>query len=756
MQDSQSLEQAKSFFISGLEKLNSNNLSGAEIDFESALRHAPNRISILVNLSIVLINANKLKKAEKIIHEGLVFHAKNKDLLLSLVEIYKRIISFNKNYAEVHVNLGNVYRELNMYEESLTAYNKAIKLKPNLAESYANRGNVLQNLKKYKEALEDYSTAIIINPNQAEVYSNRGNALKELLRYEEALENQNKAIEINPNYAEAFYNSGVILAELNRYEQALASYEKAIYIKQNYAEAYYNRGVIFSKLNQLEHALICYEKAFYINPNYAEAYYNYGVTLSELRLFDKALKYFNITLELIPNYEYLLGAKLHSKMNMCDWQDFEVIVAKLLLLINEGEKSSTSFPILSVTDLLSIQRKASEIEINDKYPFNPSLGIITKNPRKEKIKIGYYSADFRVHPVSLLIVELFELHDKNQFEFIAFYFGVPDSSKMHKRVSLAFDKFIDVSQKKDNEVAEFSRKIGIDIAIDLTGLTQVCRAGIFSYRAAPIQVNFLGFSGTIGAEYYDYIIADKVVIPEDMKIKYKEKIIYLPDCYLPRDRTQKISTQIFSKDKYNLPSVGFIFCCFNAAYKITPSIFNSWMKILKAVDNSIIWISVENDLSVSNLKMEAEKRGICSSRLIFAHRTELIEEHLARQRLADLFLDTLPYNAHTTASDALWAGLPILTCMGESFASRVAASLLNAIDIPELITRTQAEYESKAIELARNPVKLKAIKDKLQRNRLTTALFDTPRFTKNIEAAYKKMYENYHDDLPINHIYIEA
>jgi predicted O-linked N-acetylglucosamine transferase (SPINDLY family) len=297
--------------------------------------------------------------------------------------------------------------------------------------------------------------------------------------------------------------------------------------------------------------------------------------------------------------------------------------------------------------------------------------------------------------------------------------------------------------------------MGIDIAIDLTGLTKGGRAGIFSYRAAPVQVNYLGFSGTIGAEYYDYIIADKVVIPEERKNKYNEKIIYLPGCYLPRDRTQKISTHILSKDKYNLPSVGFIFCCFNTAYKITPSIFNTCMRILTDVDNSVIWISAENNQSILNLKMEAEKRGISSNRLIFAERTELIDEHLARHRLADLFLDTLPYNAHTTASDALWAGLPVLTCMGESFASRVAASLLTSLELQELVTTTHIEYEAKAIHLATNPEKLKAIKYKLDRNRLSATTFNTPRLTKQIESAYKNIYERYQDDLLPDHIYIE-
>jgi len=470
---------------------------------------------------------------------------------------------------------------------------------------------------------------------------------------------------------------------------------------------------------------------------------------------DEALTSYDRAIEIKPDYEYLFGTTLHTKMKMCDWQDFEVNIENLLLRIGEGKKSSSCLPVLAFTDSLSTQFKTSETWIKDKHPFNPSLGLIPKYEHKNKIRIGYYSADFRDHPVSTLVAELFELHDRSKFEVIAFYSGPADSSEMHKRVACAFDKFIDIRLTSDRDVAQISRDMHIDIAIDLTGLTQHARAGVFSFRAAPIQINYLGYSATMGVEYYDYIIADKVVIPEDKQKNYVEKIIYLPNCYLPHDSGQKISSQIFSKQECGLPLDSFVFCCFNAAYKLNPIIFDSWMRILKLSGSSVLWLSSHNNSAMANLRMEAEKRGINSSRLIFAQRTKLIEEHLARHSLAGLFLDTLPYNAHTTTLDALWAGLPVLTCMGESFASRAAASALNAIELPELITTTQEQYEATAIELATNPVKLKAIKDKLARNRLTTALFDTPRFTKHIEDAYTQMYERYQADLSLDHIYIQ-
>jgi predicted O-linked N-acetylglucosamine transferase (SPINDLY family) len=359
-----------------------------------------------------------------------------------------------------------------------------------------------------------------------------------------------------------------------------------------------------------------------------------------------------------------------------------------------------------------------------------------------------------MHAVAILIAELIEIHNKEQFEFIAFSLGPDVKDGMQKRLSKAFDQFIDVRNKSDQAVAKLSRQLGIDIAIDLGGLTADCHTGIFSFRAAPIQVNYLGYPGTMGANFIDYIIADHTLIPAKSEKFYAEKIIYLPNTYQVNDRKKVISDKQFSRAELELPEDSFVFCCFNNNYKILPETFDGWMRILSAVEGSVIWLFQDNDWALNNLKEEAQKRGISEGRLVFAKRLPL-PEHLARHRQADLFLDTFPCNAHTTTSDALWAGLPVLTLMGESFASRVAASLLTAIDLPELITSSQEHYEALAIELATNPAKLKVIKAKLEANRLTTPLFDTPRFTKHLEDAYTKMYERYHADLPPEHIYIE-
>ncbi len=667
---------------------------------------------------------------------------------------YDRAIELKRDYAEAYYNRGIVLQEFKQLDAAHTSYDRAIELKRDYADAYSNRGNVLKELKQLDAALTSYDRAIELKSDYAEAYYNRGIVLKELKQLDAALTSYDKAIEFKRDYADAYSNRGNVLKELKRLDEALTSYDIAIELKSDYADAYSNRGNVLQELKRLGEALTSYDRAIEFKSDYAEAYLNRGNVLKELKRLEEALTSYDRAIAIKPDYEYLLGTLLHVRMHMCNWQNFETDVQSLSLKINEGKKSSPSFPVLALIDSPSIQRKSSEIWINDKHPFNPLLGLIHKYERKNKIRIGYYSADFREHPVSYLAAELFELHDKSKFEVIAFYFGPADSSEMHKRVACAFDKFIDIRLTSDRNVAQMSRDMHIDIAIDLTGLTQDTRAGVFSFRAAPVQLSYIGYLGTMGAEYYDYLIADKIIIPIENQQYYKEKIIYLPS-YQVNDSKREIADKIFTKVELNLPENGFVFCCFNNNYKITSPNFDGWMKILTAVPESVLFLYAENKWAEANLKLEAEKRGVSQTRLVFGARIGR-SEYLARYRVADLFLDTLPYNAGTTASDALWAGLPVLTCMGESFASRVAASLLNAIELPELITTTQEQYEATAIELATDPTKLKEIKDKLERNRLTTALFDTPRFTKHIEAAYTQMYERYQAALPPDHIYIEA
>ena len=500
------------------------------------------------------------------------------------------------------------------------------------------------------------------------------------------------------------------------------------------------------ELGRIDEALASYDKAIELKGDYAEAYNNRGNLLRETKQLDKSLESYAKALEINPDYEYLFGTLIHTSMFICDWSRYDEFVRDLFAKIKDHKKVTPSFPVLALTDSLEVQRQAAQIWVDDKHPENTSLGPIAKveGVIKPKIRLGYYSADFHDHATAYLMAELFERHDKSKFELIAFSFGPDKKDAMRQRVSAAFDQFLDVRLKSDKEIAELSREMGIDIAVDLKGFTQDQRLGIFSYRAAPIQVSYLGYPGTMAAPYIDYLIADRTLIPEESQRHYSEKIVYLPHSYQVNDRQRVIAQKVFTREELGLPKEGFVFCCFNNNFKITPATFDGWVRVLKAVEGSVLWLLEDNMAAGRNLRKEAQARGLDPNRLVFAKRMKL-PEHLARHRAADLFLDTLPYNAHTTASDALWAGLPVLTCMGESFASRVAASLLNAIELPELITDTQQEYEAMAIGLAKDSDKLKGIRDKLERNRLTTPLFDTNLFTEHIENAYTKLYQGYVD-----------
>ena len=673
---------------------------------------------------------------------------------IEAINFFKKAQKIKPDNNLINFNLAKAFSETGNDLEAIKYYEIAIRLDKNHLGSYLNFGKSLHQLKRYDEALSYYSQAIKLKPDYFEANYNKANTLKTLERYDEALSYYSQAIKLKPDSFEAHYNKADTLKALERYDEALIHYDWAIKSKPDYFEAYITRGVIFESLKRYEEALLNYDHAIKLKPDHAEAYNNKGNVLRFLRRYDEALFNYDQAIKLKPDFEYLSGMILHIKMLLCNWHDFKVKVENLLSQIKQNKKSSYCFPILALIDSPLIHLKSSEIWVKDKYSFNSLLGPILKYKRREKIRIGYYSEDFREHPVANLIIELFELHNKDQFELFGFYYGSSDSSKMYKRVSRTFNQFLEVGSKNDKDIALMSREIGIDIAVDLAGFTGLGRTGIFSYRAAPIQVNYLGYPGTMGAKYIDYIIADPILIPFQSKKYYFEKIVYLPKTYQPNDRARLIAQKVFTKDELGLPKDSFVFCCFNNSFKITPNTFDGWMRILKAVKGSVLWLLEDNSIAVLNLRKEAQIRGINPNRLIFAKRIDP-SEHLARHRAADLFIDTLPYNAHTTASDALWAGLPVLTCMGESFASRVAASLLNAIELPELITTTQEKYEATAIDLATNPQKLKAIKYKLECNRLTTALFDTPRFTKYIQAAYKQMYNRYQNDLPPNNIYIK-
>jgi protein O-GlcNAc transferase len=667
---------------------------------------------------------------------------------------YEEAIGLKPDYADAHYNRGVALQHVRRLDEALKSYHEAIRYKPNFIEAYSNIGNTLQELKRLDEALKSYDEAIRIKPDYADAYNNRGNVLKDLKRLDEALKSYDEALRLKSDFIEAHNNRGLTLQELKRFDDSLKSYDEAIHLKPDYAEAYNNRALTLQDLEWLDEALECYDEAIRLKPDFAEAYLNRGNVLQDLKRLGEAVKSYDQALRLKPDYEFLFGTRLNTQMKLCDWTGLPEQLKQLDSLVMTNQKATVPFPLLALTDNPIQQLLAAQVYIQAKHPVSHLLGDCVKRAPDGKIRIGYYSADFHNHATSYLISELFEAHDARTFELYGFSYGPNTGDEMRKRVSKGFRQFVDVSDRSDLDIAKLSRELGIDIAVDLKGFTQDTRIDFFAMRCAPIQVNYLGYPGTMGAPYIDYIVADSTLIPQEHQRDYTEKIVYMPHSYQVNDSTRKIADRTFTRTELGLPEEGFVFCCFNNNYKILPDTFDVWMRLLAAVKGSVLWLFEDNSTAAINLRREAELRGVDASRLVFAKRMKL-DEHLARHRVADLFIDTFPYNAHTTASDSLWAGLPVLTLMGQSFASRVAASLLNALDLSELITLTQDAYEARAIELAMNPDMLEQIKAKLHRNRLTSPLFDGHTFAKHLEVAYSEMYSRYALGLAPSHIVVQ-
>ena len=658
---------------------------------------------------------------------------------IEAIEYFNKVIGLNSEHSEAHYSKGLSLQRLKKWQDAIVSYDNAIGIDSTHSKAYNNRGMALKELKKFNEALQSLVKSIELSDSNPEAHNSKGLILFELKNFDQAAKEYNIAISIDPAFTEAYSNRGNAFKSQRKYDLAIADYDKAINLDANFSDAHFNRGIALHQSGKLDAAILSFDEAIKINPNDAEAFFSRGVILNEQKRLD-GLESYRKALSINSNLPWLTGAIMYGNMLSSIWDGFHDKLADLEQKVSSGAKASLNFILVGLTESAELQKQAS-VTWSKEFPPNNFLGPLKSHSPKAKIRLGYYSADFYNHATCMLMAELFEKHDKSKFELFAFSFGPDIKDPMRARVEAAFDQFIDVSTMSDKEIAEFSRMLGIDIAIDLKGSTKDHRFGIFSYRAAPVQVSYLGYPGTMGAEYIDYLIADKTLIPEESQKFYTEKIAYMPHSYQVNDRSRVISDRVFTKQEVGLPEEGFVFACFNSNYKITPDVFDVWVRILQSVEGSVLWLFEENKTAAVNLRKEAQKRGLAPERLVFAPKMEL-SEHLARHKLADLFIDTLPCNAHTTASDALWAGLPVLTCMGESFASRVAASLLNAIEMPELITSSLEEYEELAIALGNDSQRVLALKQKLELNKLTTPLFDSSLFTKNIEELFLNINYN--------------
>jgi predicted O-linked N-acetylglucosamine transferase (SPINDLY family) len=694
------------------------------------------------------------------------------------LESYDRAIALKPELAEAHYNRGDTLRDLDRLSEAAASYHRALALKPDLPEVYFNRGDASRNLGRLDEAVANYDRALALKPDYAEALLNRGLALEELERFEEALESYDRALAISPDYVLALYNRGNALRQLKRFNEALDSYDRALAVRPDYAEALNNRGITLEVLKRFAAALESYDRALVVRPDFAEALNNRGNTLDQMEQFDEAVESYYRAIAVRPDLaeaHYNLGTALrfqgrlneaiasfgraaalrpnygvvewfNARQNICDWSGYREAEARAREAIKTEPSAAAPLLLLAVSSTHEEQHDCAR-RVAAKMAVHASDTLPCPQLRPgERIRLGYLSFDFRQHAGAVLIAPLIERHDRRRFEIVGYSYGPDDGSAMRARFIAAFDRFVDIGSMSHRQAAELIHADGVDVLVDLTGFQGHGRTDnlthILAYRPAPIQVNYFGYPGTMGAEFIDYIIVDRFLVPMDQQPFYTERLVQLPNCYQPNDTTRRIAQPAPSRAECGLPEEGLVFCCFNTSYKITPALFDIWMRLLKAVPSSVLWLLERSAPVKDNLRREAIRRGVAGERLAFAPPAAM-PEYLARLAVADLFLDTLPYNAHTTASDALWAGLPVLTCAGTTFAGRVAGSLLRAVGLDELVTTSLEEYEALALRLATQPDQLDGLRQKLARNRSTMPLFDIARFTQDIEAAYTRMWDTW-------------
>ena len=645
--------------------------------------------------------------------------------------------NFSKNF-----NKALTYHKKNKIAQALNIYLKLYKKENNNLNLLYLIGTSYTQIKKPKNAVIYFEKALNINNNHVATNNNLGSVYFELDRYEEAIKIYQKLLIIDPNYSAAQNNLAVCYGKIKNHDKAINILQELLRKNLNNFQAYNNLGNIYADIKKYQLALINYNKALEINPNFTIAYENLGDLYCANKEYENGLKMYQKIFDIDPIYSETNAPKIidnifFTKMRMCDWSNYYELKSKIIEFINKEKRTTDPFILNSLIDDPKLIKKASEQYISlISDNLNEDIALIKKS--KKKPKIAYFSGDFKDHAVMHLILDIFKNHNQLNFDYYAFSLIEHETDNWNKNLNQYFKDIINVENLSDNEVTNLSRKMGIDIAIDLSGFTKISRPKIFLNKCAPIQINFLGYPGTMGCKHFDYIIADKIVIPEHQKKNYSEDIIYIENCYQPNVRQKNISQKEYKRKDFGLPENAFIYCSFNSNYKITPDIFNCWLEILKNTKNSILWILNDNEKVKENLSKFIKKVGVEKGRIIF---TKLmpVNEHLKRISLADLFLDTYPYGAHTTASDAIRMGVPVITIEGESFSSRVASSILSQVNLNELVTKNIDQYKDLAINIGNSNSNYNMIKKRLINSIKTTPLFDSYKFTKNLENIYNKL-----------------
>jgi len=642
-----------------------------------------------------------MKSEELLFNEAKKLHINGK--IKDAQVIYLRLLKTNSKNSNLLFLLGTTYLQLKDFSKGKEFLNTSINLNNSFPESYNSRGIIFAEEGDYLNAIKDYDKALSLKKDYYDAHLNKAVALKNVSKFKEAIKYLQLCIKLKPNDFKIYNNLGNISRDLKKYNSAKKYYTEAIKLNQNFAEAYSNRGELL------------------------QLYFNE---------FEEAIEDYNASIKIDENLNYIRGKRLQARMTLNEWKDFNQEIKIIKDDIKKQKKTIHPFAHMSLMDDPDQQKSITELYLENNYLTPSKKNTSFKN---DKIIIGYFSAEFHNHPVMHLILDVFKNHNKSEFKIYGFSIG-PTKDEWSEKVKKYFDKFIDISDMSDSDIISLSKELKLDIAINLTGYTLNARNNIFFKQLATKQVNYLGYPGTMGSKCYDYIIADKIVIPEENKKYFSEKVIYLPNCYQANQEKINISDKNLNKNDLGLPENKFIFACFNNSYKITPSIFKRWMNILKKCESSILWLLQDIELGRQNLWKEAEIEGVNRARIIFAGRVPL-KDHLKRLKFIDLFLDTFPYNAHTTASETIRAGVPILTLKGKSFPSRVASSILTNVGLENLIVSNLDDYETKAISLAQNHKEIENLKNHLAQEKNLNKLFDSKVFTKDLEKVYKKIID---------------
>jgi predicted O-linked N-acetylglucosamine transferase (SPINDLY family) len=717
------------------------------------VRRDPNNFDALYLMGYAHSQLGQLEDAEQLIGQAIKINphaadaAYNRGCILQRLNrnaealgCFEQALAVNGKFLDAAINRGIALLALKRPTAALESFDKALRLKPDEAESWNGRANALLQLNRVDDALPSLDRALALNAGYADAWSNRGVALQRLQRHGEALGSFAKALSILPNNATTLSNRGAALLDLHRYREAIQDLDRALVIHPGHIDACINRAVALTAVKDYERALASFAQALRTNPDSIEALYNRANTFMVMKRFEEAAADCERLLTLDPECKYALGFLAFFRLQCCDWRDLDGHRKAIASGVRAGKKVVPPFAAIALLDSPRDQLAASRICIADKHPRTQHPLWRGERYRHAKIRIAYLSGDFNNTAVASLMAGVFEHHDMTRFETVAISLREGDGSAMRARLGRSFGRFIDVSHVSDAETAGYLRQNEVDIAVDLTGFTGESRPGILALRPAPIQVSHLGFPGTMGADHIDYILADPIVIPRETLSHFHEAVVHLPDSFLPTDSRREVAERTLSRAEAGLPEHGFVFCSFNNSYKFSPEVFALWMRLLKAIPDSVLWLPHVNDAATRNLRRETQASGVAIDRLVFAPFIASATDHLARLSLADLFLDTLPYNAHSSAADALSAGVPVLTTPGATFAARVAASLLHAAELPEMIAPSVQAYEARALELAQNAAECARLKERLRRIR-KSPLFDTVRFTRNIERAYITMWE---------------